>query len=528
MLASFRASGCGAAVMEVSSHALALHRVDGTVFDAVVFTNLGRDHFDLHGSTEEYFRAKARLFDPSFAPLAVVNVDDTYGGCSPTRSMETGSDDLRVVRISIDDLDAVVVNGTSHSYRWGSVDVTVPIGGHFNVANSHAALVTAVELGIDPQVAVAGLAGVTPIPGRFEAVQAATDRGLTVVVDYAHTPDGLAEVLRSARAIADPGSIVAIVFGAGGDRDREKRPEMGAVAARLADRVIVTSDNPRHEDPDAIIGDILGGMNESDVDIRVEPDRRTAIAAALAPLAPGDVLVVAGKGHERTQDLGDRVVDFDDRAVITELLEETGVIAIMLSGATAMIVSLFGTRWLITFFRTRGQGQPILGKEDHGPDHHMHKQGTPTMGGLAIVVRPLVGWLVAHIRPGLAFSDQTMIVWVGVLFMALMGFLDDFIKVRKRHNRGIFWKQKNYLTMIASFGFAWWLVVATGISETISVTRADVGFEVPTVVWIIWAGHDHLGDDQRGQRDRRSRRSGLRIGADGLRRVHDHRLLGVP
>ena len=321
LLASFKASGCGAAVMEVSSHALALHRVDGTVFDAVVFTNLGRDHFDLHGSTEEYFRAKARLFDPSFAPLAVVNVDDTYGRL--LADTLDGNDELRVVRISIDDLDAVVVNGTSHSYRWGSVDVTVPIGGHFNVANSHAALVTAVELGIDPQVAVAGLAGVTPIPGRFEAVQAATERGLTVVVDYAHTPDGLAEVLRSARTIADPGSVVALVFGAGGDRDREKRPEMGAVAGRLADRVIVTSDNPRHESPEAIIGDILGGMNDSDVDILVEPDRRAAIAAALAPLTPGDVLVVAGKGHERTQDLGDHIVDFDDRAVITELLEET-------------------------------------------------------------------------------------------------------------------------------------------------------------------------------------------------------------
>ena len=264
---------------------------------------------------------------------------------------------------------------------------------------------------------------------------------------------------------------------------------MGAVAARLADRVIVTSDNPRHEDPTAIIGDILGGMN----DVRCRHPSSSRIAAPRSPPhSPrsllGDVLVVAGKGHERTQDLGDRVVDFDDRAVITELLEETGVIAIMLSGATAMLVSLFGTRWLITFFRTRGQGQPILGKEDHGPDHHMHKQGTPTMGGLAIVFAALVGWLVAHIRPGLAFSDQTMIVWVGVLFMAGMGFLDDFIKVRKRHNRGIFWKQKNYLTMLASLGFAWWLVVGTGISETISVTRADVGFEVPTVVWIVWAG----------------------------------------
>src|SRR3954454_16933365 len=161
----------------------------------------------------------------------------------------------------------------------------------------------------------------------------------------------------------------------------------------------------------------------------------------------------------------------------------------MLSGATAMIVALFGTRYLIKFFRTRGQGQPILGKEDHGPEHHMHKQGTPTMGGIAIVVAALAGWLVAHIRPGLAFSDQTMIVWIGVLFMALMGFLDDFIKVRKRHNRGIFWKQKNYITMLLSFGIAWWLVAATGISTTISLTRADYpGWEVPTFVWVLFAG----------------------------------------
>jgi phospho-N-acetylmuramoyl-pentapeptide-transferase len=164
------------------------------------------------------------------------------------------------------------------------------------------------------------------------------------------------------------------------------------------------------------------------------------------------------------------------------------VIAILLAGATAMVVSLFGTRWLIGFFSTRGQGQPILGKEDHGPEHHMVKQGTPTMGGLAIVTAALVGWLIAHARPGLAFSNQAMIVWVGILFMAGMGFLDDYIKVRKRHNRGIFWKQKNYITMFASFGFAWWLVAGTGISETISVTRPEIGIEVPTAVWVVWAG----------------------------------------
>jgi len=164
------------------------------------------------------------------------------------------------------------------------------------------------------------------------------------------------------------------------------------------------------------------------------------------------------------------------------------VISILLAAFVSTLVSLFGTRYLIVFFRSRGQGQPILGKEDLGPEHHMAKQGTPTMGGLAIVGAAFAGWLVAHVRPDLPFARQSLIVWAGVLFMAVMGFLDDYIKVRKRHNRGIFWKQKNYITMLASFGMAWWLVVGTGISETISITRAELGFEVPTVVWIIWAG----------------------------------------
>jgi phospho-N-acetylmuramoyl-pentapeptide-transferase len=164
------------------------------------------------------------------------------------------------------------------------------------------------------------------------------------------------------------------------------------------------------------------------------------------------------------------------------------VIAILLAGAVATMISLFGTRFLIVYFRRRGQGQPILGKEDLGPDWHIGKQGTPTMGGLAIVVAAFVGWVVAHVRD-IAFSDQAMIVWVGILAMAFMGFLDDFIKVRKRHNRGIFWKQKNYVTMLMSFGIAWWLVATTGISESISFVRAgDLGGDVPTIVWVIWAG----------------------------------------
>jgi phospho-N-acetylmuramoyl-pentapeptide-transferase len=140
------------------------------------------------------------------------------------------------------------------------------------------------------------------------------------------------------------------------------------------------------------------------------------------------------------------------------------MIAVMIAGVVAGLVSLFATRALIAMFRTRGLGQPILGKEDRGPEHHMAKQGTPTMGGIAIVVAALIGWMCAHVREGLPFSTQALIVWVGILGMATMGFLDDFIKVRRRHNRGIFWKQKNYVTLLMSFGIAWWLVGATGIA----------------------------------------------------------------
>ncbi|MBL6629180.1 MAG: phospho-N-acetylmuramoyl-pentapeptide-transferase [Actinomycetota bacterium] len=164
------------------------------------------------------------------------------------------------------------------------------------------------------------------------------------------------------------------------------------------------------------------------------------------------------------------------------------MIAVMIAGAVAALVSLIGTRFLIGYFARRGRGQPILGAEDHGPVHHMGKQGTPTMGGIAIVVAAFVGWLVAHVR-SIAFSDQALIVWVGIAGMATMGFLDDWIKVRKRHNRGIFWKQKNYITMAFSLLIGWWLVSATGIAETISLTRADdLGIDLPTPVWVLWAG----------------------------------------
>jgi phospho-N-acetylmuramoyl-pentapeptide-transferase len=165
------------------------------------------------------------------------------------------------------------------------------------------------------------------------------------------------------------------------------------------------------------------------------------------------------------------------------------VIAVMIAASAAMFCSLLGTRFLIHWFRRRGAGQPILGKEDRGPEHHMGKQGTPTMGGLAIVAAAVIGWVAAHLRPGIAFSDQSMIMWVGVLVLAAMGFLDDYIKVRKRHNRGIFWKKKSYITLTLSILIAWWLVAATGVSETISFTRADLpGWHVPWPVFVLFAG----------------------------------------
>jgi phospho-N-acetylmuramoyl-pentapeptide-transferase len=165
------------------------------------------------------------------------------------------------------------------------------------------------------------------------------------------------------------------------------------------------------------------------------------------------------------------------------------LIAVMIAAATAMLASLIGTRLLIGFFRNRGKGQPILGEEDHGPTHHESKSGTPTMGGLAIIVAALLGWLVAHLRDRLAFSDQAALVWVGVLVMAFMGFLDDYIKVTKAHNRGIFWKQKGYITLGLAVGVVALLAGTTGVSQTISFTRYDFpGWEVPAVVWVVFCG----------------------------------------
>ena len=320
LLRDFVDTGCTAAVLEVSSHALAMHRVDGTEFDAVVFTNLGHDHLDLHGSHEEYFRAKARLFTPSFSSLGVINVDDPHGRLiADTAPSDVVGSEFRVVEYSLADISDVAVTATSHVYTWRGRRVAVPMGGDFNVANSLAALTTAVELGIDVDVAVEGVSSLATVPGRFEVIDAGA-HGVTVIVDYAHTPDGLERLLEAARAVAGDGSLI-VVFGCGGDRDRAKRPEMGVVASRGADRVVITSDNPRGERPHAIIDEILGGIDRgAHVDVRTILDRREAIGEAIASATTGDVVVIAGKGHETMQEFADRTVEFDDRAVAREFL----------------------------------------------------------------------------------------------------------------------------------------------------------------------------------------------------------------
>ncbi len=313
LLAGFLAEGRSAVAMEVSSHALALQRVDGTRFAAAVFTNLGRDHLDLHGSEQQYFAAKARLFTPDFTGLGVVNLDDKYG------QLLADACEIPIVGFRLADAEELAVTPTSHAYRWRGQHVRVPLGGRFNVSNSLAAATTAAELGVTTEEIVAGLAALPSIPGRFEPVDAG--QSFSVVVDYAHTPDGLRVALHAAREAVGTGRVI-VVFGCGGDRDHEKRPLMGALAADLADRVVVTSDNPRGEEPAAIIESIVRGVDARYVgNVTVEPDRRKAIASALADARPGDVVVIAGKGHETTQTIGTRVLPFDDRAVARALLE---------------------------------------------------------------------------------------------------------------------------------------------------------------------------------------------------------------
>ncbi len=313
--------GDRACAMEVSSHALSLNRVDGIRFAVGAFTNLTQDHLDFHHDMEDYFLAKRRLFVGDRAERAVINIDDEYGDKLAAEfdaiTFSAGGDpraDLRAIDLTF---DAAGSRFTCAGFD-AELAATVPLPGRFNVENALCAIGVAVGLGIELADAVAALADADRVPGRFEPVD--EGQSFAVLVDYAHTPDSLENVLVSARQITPDGRLIC-VFGCGGDRDRDKRPQMGAITARLADVAVVTSDNPRSEEPAAIVAEIREGMNEGTADIEVEVDREAAIALALGQAQPGDTVVIAGKGHEQGQEFEHgRKIPFDDREVASEQL----------------------------------------------------------------------------------------------------------------------------------------------------------------------------------------------------------------
>ena len=331
------AGGDEACVMEVSSHALDLHRTAGIEFDCAVFTNLTQDHLDFHGTLDDYYAAKRRLFLPESGappPAAVVNIDDEWGRRLAVEIAEAGHRGLVTYAVDRDaDYRArdVRYDAAGSSFECatapGAVTVRVPLPGLFNVYNALAAIASAGTLSVPLDAAATALESARRVPGRFEPVD--EGQGFGVLVDYAHTPDSLENVLASARGLLDQaggdGRLI-VVFGAGGDRDREKRPLMGAAARRLADHTLVTSDNPRSEEPDAIIASIVAGAERAapageGSAVEVEADRRTAIERAMELARPGDIVLIAGKGHEQGQEFeGGRKVPFDDREVAREAL----------------------------------------------------------------------------------------------------------------------------------------------------------------------------------------------------------------
>lgn len=329
LLARMRDEGCRAAVMEVSSHGLLQERVRGVEFDVAIFTNLSQDHLDYHGSMDSYFAAKERLFEGLPAqkgeksPAIVVNRDDSYGH----RLLRKFGDKLPVVSFGLGvgcDFHASDVrsdlNGTTFRLeaKKRSFFVRLPLVGRFNVYNALGALAAGSALDINLRESVRNLAEAPQVPGRLQSVAGMCP--FKVFVDYAHTPDALENVLEALRKVSS--RRVITVFGCGGDRDREKRPLMGRAAERLSDFVIVTSDNPRSEDPGHIIEDIERGMPAKRH--RVVVDRREAISEAIAMAGHGDIVLLAGKGHETTQQIGDRKVEFDDVQMARHCIEGRG------------------------------------------------------------------------------------------------------------------------------------------------------------------------------------------------------------
>lgn len=324
LFARMREEGVTAGTMEVSSHGLDLGRVDGTRLAVALFTNLSQDHLDFHPTMEAYFQAKAQLFDPRFTPLAVITADDAWGRRMVEVARDAGVDTWTLSRTDASaDVTATDVLTDQHGARFTAVvagqqvDVRIHIPGDYNVTNALGAIASAHRAGVSLEVAAAGIGTLAGVPGRMERV--AAGQPFTVLVDYAHTPDSVANVLASARDLTD--GRLLVVLGCGGDRDRGKRPLMARTAATGADVAILTSDNPRSEDPEAILDDMVAGLADPGSVTRIT-DRRKAIAAALHEARPGDVVVIAGKGHEPYQELASGRIDFDDRAVARTILME--------------------------------------------------------------------------------------------------------------------------------------------------------------------------------------------------------------
>jgi UDP-N-acetylmuramoyl-L-alanyl-D-glutamate--2,6-diaminopimelate ligase len=325
-LAEVREEGGSSAVLEVSSHGLAMDRVWGLRFTVAAFTNFTQDHLDFHGTMENYAAAKRRLFEGTGADApanGIVNFDDPYGrglvGLAArtltyglAREAEVSAADYRV---SADGLDLTA------NTPIGAIELRSRLVGRVQVANILAATATAIALGVDARAIVEGIARIENVPGRFERIE--QGQPFLVVVDYAHTGDALGRLLESARALNLEGRVL-LLFGAGGDRDRGKRPLMGEAAGRGADLVAVTSDNPRGEEPQAIVNDILPGLERGHAPYWIELDRARAIERILAEARPRDIVLIAGKGHETQQIIGDRIIPFDDRVAARRALRMLG------------------------------------------------------------------------------------------------------------------------------------------------------------------------------------------------------------
>jgi UDP-N-acetylmuramoyl-L-alanyl-D-glutamate--2,6-diaminopimelate ligase len=322
LFAVMRERDVDSVAMEVSSHALTLGRVDGLEYDVAAFTNLSQDHLDFHHDMADYFAAKAELFTPARADRAVVCVDDDWGARLAREATVPVTTVGRVeaadwCRIADTDLGANGGRTTLRDPRGATHEIACRLIGHVNLTNAAIAYVTLLTAGIDPVAAREGIAGLVTIPGRMESVDAG--QPYLAIVDYAHTPEAVTSLLADARLLAAPGGRVSIVLGCGGDRDPSKRPAMGAAAATGADAAVFTNDNPRSEDPRSILDAMLEGVPDGR-DVVVEPDRRAAIERVVQAAEPGDVVVIAGKGHEQGQDVAGDVTPFDDRVVLRELI----------------------------------------------------------------------------------------------------------------------------------------------------------------------------------------------------------------